>query len=165
MPRHAVVLPAEITESSVVFSVTVNGRLLRYGVRSTDERMIYPSLAARLSDEVLACIMADLADCEYIDVHHTVTSSLLARLREVAMENERTDAIARRCAHPTIRASRVVPASPFVDDVFDTLPSLDIICDHVPRRSPNQPLSSATARPSAEELLRRVIDFALTAEA
>ncbi|MDB4890064.1 MAG: hypothetical protein JWL61_1919 [Gemmatimonadetes bacterium] len=158
MPREAVVLPPEITPSAVVYSVTVNGRLLRYGVRSANDEVIHPTLALTLSDQVLACIVADLADAEYIQVHRPVSTTLLARLREIALD---VSAPTRRDAGapiPIVRASQIVPAVGSSASYAGATPKLEIICDHVSHDGQRVSRYSSTAgRPTAEERLESVV--------
>jgi hypothetical protein len=159
MPREAVVLPPEITTTSIVYSVTVNGRLLRYGVRTTGMDVLTPALATELADQLLACIIADMADAEYIDVHRPVSAGLLARLREIALD---ASAPTRRDAGapiPIVRASRVVPVAASSAGHDATRPALEIICEHVSHDGLRvSGYSSTESRPLPEDLLRMVTD-------
>jgi hypothetical protein len=159
MPREVVVLPPEITTSSVIYSVTVNGRLLRYGVRATGTGVIEPALASVLADRLLACIVADMADAEYIDVHRPVSPELLARLREIALD---ASAPTRRDAGapiPIVRASQLENPATLDQTYSGPSPALEIICDHVSHDGLRvSGYSSREARPLTEDLLRMVTD-------
>ncbi len=158
MPREAVVLPPEISASSVVYSVTVNGRLLRYGLRAATGEVIAPSLALVLSDEVLACIVADMADAEYIDVHRPLSQELLSRLREIAMEASAPSRLHAGAPIPIVRAPQIVPALSSSTGYAGATPTLEIICDHVSHDGRRvSRYASTVARPTAEERLASVV--------
>jgi hypothetical protein len=154
MPRHAVVLPPDVTPTSLVYSVTVNGRLLRYGVRTSADAVMAPSFATTLSDQLLACIVADMADCEYIDVHRPVSPTLLSRLREIALDASAPTRLTAGAPIPIVRASQVVSAVASSVEGLTAPPTLEIICDHISHDGLRvSRYSSPVARPSAEELL------------
>ncbi|MEO5814884.1 MAG: hypothetical protein ABIT20_06345 [Gemmatimonadaceae bacterium] len=159
MPREVVVLPPEIAASSVVYSVTVNGRLLRYGVRATGMGVIAPALARVLADQLLACIVADMADAEYIDVHRPVSTALLSRLRDIVLDASAPTRLVSGAPIPIVRASQVVDPASRNDAFAVAPPALEILCDHVSHDGLRvRSYSSTEARPLTEDLLRMVTE-------
>ena len=141
-----------------MYSVTVNGRLLRYGIRAANGEVIDPSLALVLSDEVLACIIADMADAEYIDVHRPLSRELLSRLREIAMEASAPTRLHAGAPITIVRVSQVVPALSSGAGYAGAMPTLEIVCDHVSHDGLRvSRYSSTVARPTAEERLESVV--------
>ncbi|MEP6619601.1 MAG: hypothetical protein ABJE47_09805 [bacterium] len=85
-PREAVILPPDISRSSVLYPITVNGRLIRYGIREGENAQISPGITPVISDLVLACAVVELADCEYINVYRPVSPVLLDHLNQMLLE-------------------------------------------------------------------------------
>lgn len=112
--HEAVILPPELSPSSLRYRATVNGRLVEAGVRAAEGSTIPAALVTPLADLLLAGLLIELADCEYINLYRAVDPALAPLLKRLVLDA--TAETRRRLGAP-------LPIVRVVDVPLPTLPA------------------------------------------